>query len=114
MFLKPSNYLSDCACVNGGICERNGRCLCPVDFEGRRCENRKGCSPPSPPVPPLQVVLSPPDWPVTAVYTCPTEYELRGPSVLTCMSNTKWSSKPPVCREFKIFELFHLERLPGL
>ncbi|CAL1274377.1 unnamed protein product [Larinioides sclopetarius] len=87
----------DCACVNGGVCERDGRCLCPVDFEGKRCQNRKGCSPPAAPVPPLQVVLSPPDRPLTAVYNCPTEYELRGPTVLTCLSGNIWSSKPPMC-----------------
>ncbi|GIY09525.1 clotting factor C [Caerostris darwini] len=88
---------NDCTCVNNGICERDGRCTCSADFEGKNCERRRGCNQPEPGLPPLQVVLSPPDRPVTAVYTCPKEYVLRGQPVLTCLPNNNWSSKPPIC-----------------
>ncbi|XP_042902072.1 limulus clotting factor C [Parasteatoda tepidariorum] len=46
---------------------------------------------------PVQVLLSPPNMPVTAVYSCPEGYILKGSAISTCQSNKKWSSNPPVC-----------------
>lgn len=35
-------FFLDCPCVNNGICERNGKCTCPDDYEGRNCEKKRG------------------------------------------------------------------------
>ncbi|GFQ65023.1 limulus clotting factor C [Trichonephila clavata] len=88
---------NDCTCVNRGVCEKDGKCTCSPEFEGRNCEKRKGCVPPGPIEPPLMAVLSPPNRPVTVVFSCPSEYELRGAAILTCLSNEKWSSSIPTC-----------------
>ncbi|XP_035218911.1 limulus clotting factor C-like, partial [Stegodyphus dumicola] len=86
-----------CTCVNGGVCNHNGKCQCPYYYEGQNCEKRKGCSPPSGILYPLQVTLTPSDRPVTAVYSCPEDYELSGSAVSTCLPDDEWSSEPPVC-----------------
>ncbi|XP_035213248.1 limulus clotting factor C-like isoform X2 [Stegodyphus dumicola] len=86
-----------CTCVNGGVCERDGKCICSQGYEGRNCERKKGCSPPGAIAHPLQVTLSPAGRPVTAVYSCPEDYELSGSAVSTCLPGDKWSSEPPVC-----------------
>ncbi|XP_054720067.1 clotting factor C-like [Uloborus diversus] len=86
-----------CKCINGGTCERDGKCTCPDGYHGRNCEKKRGCSPPPPVEPPLEVQLSPPDSPMTAVYRCGPEYVLKGPAVSTCLSNQRWSSSAPEC-----------------
>ncbi|KFM57622.1 Limulus clotting factor C, partial [Stegodyphus mimosarum] len=86
-----------CTCVNGGVCTRDGKCQCPYYYEGQNCEKRKGCSPPNGIIYPLQVTLSPSDRPVTAVYSCPEDYELSGTAVSICLPDDEWSSEPPVC-----------------
>lgn len=86
-----------CNCRNGGVCERSGKCQCPHDYEGITCELWKGCAPLAAIRPPLEVILQPPDLPVTAVYSCPTNYVLSGPAVSTCISGS-WTSSPPTCR----------------
>ncbi|KAG8192844.1 hypothetical protein JTE90_014624 [Oedothorax gibbosus] len=88
---------NDCPCLNGGICARDGKCTCTNNYEGRNCEKKRGCTPPEPPEYPLQVVLSPPLRPLTAVYSCPATHELRGQPVSTCLANDVWSSRTPKC-----------------
>lgn len=51
--------------------------------------------------PPLQVIFQPPDNPLTAAYSCPSDYVLSGHAVSTCMNGT-WSSPAPTCRKCKI------------
>nr|BAR45633.1 limulus clotting factor C-like [Hasarius adansoni] len=86
-----------CTCQNGATCERNGKCICQPSYEGRNCENKKGCGPLPGLSPPLQVTLQPPDHPVTAVYSCPPDFVLSGQAISTCVSG-KWSSGAPTCR----------------
>ncbi|GFT38821.1 limulus clotting factor C [Nephila pilipes] len=88
---------NNCTCVNRGVCQKDGRCTCSQEFEGRNCEKRKGCTPPEPITPPLMAVLSPPNRPVTVVFSCPSEFELRGAAILTCLTNDNWSSSIPTC-----------------
>lgn len=86
-----------CTCKNGGTCERSGTCICPPSHEGRNCEKSRGCDPLPAISPPLQVILQPPENPVTAIYNCPSDYVLSGQAVSTCISG-KWSSSAPTCR----------------
>ena len=45
-----------------------------------------------------EVILSGVSVGDTATFTCNAEFELRGDSVLTCLSDITWDKTPPVCQ----------------
>ncbi|GFU82888.1 CUB and sushi domain-containing protein 3 [Trichonephila clavipes] len=99
-----------CRCENGGMCDDNGKCVCPRGRTGTYCERfeREKASCPDPGIPRggerMNSDGSDASYPrifeegESVIYSCAGEnLALQGTSFITCRSDGTWSASRPQC-----------------
>ncbi|GBM89513.1 CUB and sushi domain-containing protein 3 [Araneus ventricosus] len=99
-----------CHCQNGGICDVNGKCMCPEGMTGTYCENleRQKATCPDPGIPRDGSRLNPDGSDASysrvfeegesVIFTCNEENSaLQGKSFITCLADGTWSAPLPRC-----------------
>ncbi|GAB6022697.1 peptidase domain containing associated with muscle reproteinration 1, partial [Chamberlinius hualienensis] len=93
----------DCGCLNSGCCNTHGRCICPAQYPGPRCENKENLTKNAWCRFPDQIENGIPIMyyfkAITVRYSCNEGYGKENDVSDMICTQIGWLGKPPVCKK---------------